>query len=268
VDGGVEVTFISDVSQCAYVATPVNTSSQAIQVFTAGGHQGPNGVYVEVKNQGGGVLPGSFFHLVVICDASKVKFAVVGYGSDLVRATPGTKLTPVGPGQYNVTFSAAVNECAYLATVGDPGNAVVFAPAGVYTGSGPNSKTVYVETKDPEGGLESAVPFHLVAICASTPNTHIAVVNASGLITRGTALTSAFEGATGEYAVVTRANITPTCATVATRGSVDKTAPSMPATVELTSGPAANSIGIQVRDPLFFGGNLINQAFHSATVCN
>ncbi len=43
--------------------------------------------------------------------------------------------------------------------------------------------------------------------------------------------------------------------------------PSTPATVEIVPGPASNTIGIQVRDLLFFGGNLDNQSFHAAAVC-
>jgi hypothetical protein len=43
--------------------------------------------------------------------------------------------------------------------------------------------------------------------------------------------------------------------------------PFAPATVELVAGPAANTIGIEVRDLLFFGGARANAAFHAATVC-
>jgi hypothetical protein len=81
------------------------------------------------------------------------------------------------------------------------------------------------------------------------------------------ALTSSFKAATGEYRLVTNVNINPDCATVATRGSVDKAVPFAPATVEIVPGPAPNTIGVQVRDLLFFGGNLANAAFHAATVC-
>jgi hypothetical protein len=71
----------------------------------------------------------------------------------------------------------------------------------------------------------------------------------------------------GRYAVVASAFVNPSCATVATRGSVDTAVPFSPATVEIVSGPAANTTGIQVRSLLFFGGALANQAFHAATVC-
>jgi hypothetical protein len=264
--GQYEVTFPSNVSGCAYVATTMNAYSQALQVFTAGGHLSPNGVYVETKNQGGGLTDGPF-SLVVDCGTPGMLFAVVGYTDNLVRSTAGTTLTPLGSGRFDVTFPTSVKTCAYIATVGDPGSGLVFNPSGVYTGSGGNANTVYIETKNGGGGLQSGVPFHLAVICTKAKKTHVAVVDASGLASRGSALTSSYRWTTGEYDVVTNVNINPTCATVATRGSVDKSVPFDPATVEIVQGPAANTIGIEVRSLLFFGGTLANEAFHAATVC-
>ena len=66
--------------------------------------------------------------------------------------------------------------------------------------------------------------------------------------------------------MATNTNIA-SCATVVTRGSVSTAVPFAPATVETVKGPAANTIGIQVRDLLFFGGALNNAAFHVASVC-
>ena len=48
--GRYEVTFTSDLSDCAYVSRTQNAFSQVLQSFTAGGHQSSSGVYVEVKN--------------------------------------------------------------------------------------------------------------------------------------------------------------------------------------------------------------------------
>ena len=257
------------------MATTVNAYSQALQAYTAGGHLGVNGVYVETKNQGGGLTDGPF-NLVVVCESPDTKFAVIGYGSELVRASDGTKLSDLGDGRFYVTFSQPVAACAFLATVGDPGSALVYNPSGVYTGSiktvrgvigNTAANTVYVETKNPGGGLQPGVPFHLAVICPTTPNAHVAVVNSSGLIQRGSALTSSFSAATGHFAVAASVNINPDCATVATRGSVDAGVPYAPATVELAPGPAANTIGIDVRGLLFFGGKLANESFHTATVC-
>lgn len=264
--GRYEVTFTSNVSACAYVATTVNVFSQALTVFTAGGHNNPtNGVYVETKNQGGGLTDGPF-NLVVACGSTGMRYAVVGYNANLVRATPSTTLSHLGPGRYNVTFPSLPQPCAYLATVGDPAHELVFNPSGVYTGSGPNSHTVYIETKNTGGGLQDGVPFHLAVVCSSNANTNIAVVNTSGIPSRGSSLTSSFNASTGEYKVVTRRNIS-NCATIATRGSVNTAVPFEPATVELVPGPATNTIGIEMRNLLFFGGTFLSRAFHTAMVC-
>ena len=263
--GQYEVTFSTNVQSCAYVATTINAASQALQVFTAGGHLSTDGVYVETKNQGGGLTDGPF-NLAVDCGAPGWSYAVVGYTANLVRATAGTALTHLGTGRYDLAFPSNVSKCAYLATVGDPGNNLVFNPNGVYTGSGPGSHTVYIETKNTGGGLSDGIPFHLAVICPTAANTQIAVVNANGFPARGSALTSSFSSSTGNYPVATRQDLT-NCATVATRGSVNTAVPFDPATVEITPGPAPNTTGIQVRTLLGFGGNLASESFHAAMIC-
>ena len=263
--GQYEVTFSASVQNCAYVATTSNAYSQALQIFTAGGHLSANGVYVETKNQGGGLTDGPF-NLVVDCGQPGWSYAVVGYTANLVRATAGTTLTSLGTGRYDVTFPQSVRKCAYLATVGDPGNQLVFNPNNVYTGSARNADTVYIETKNQGGGLSSGIPFHLAVICPTAANTRIGVVNDTGIIARGSALTSSFSSGTGLYTLATNQAVT-SCATVATRGSVNTAVPFDPATVETVPGPASNTIGFQVRSLLNFGGSLQNESFHSAIVC-
>lgn len=263
--GQYEVTFTSNVANCAYVATTINAFSQALQVFTAGGHLSADGVYVETKNQGGGLTDGPF-NLAVDCGAPGQDYAVVGYTANLVRATPSTILTHLGTGRYDLTFPASISKCAYLASVGDPGNSLVASPAGVYTGSGPSSHIVYIETKNPGGGLADAIPFHLAVICPNAANTKIAVVNANGIPARGSTLTSSFTSSTGNYTLATSQDLS-ACAAIATRGSASTSVPLDPATVEITPGPAANTTGIQVRGLLFFGGNLAAESFHAATIC-
>jgi hypothetical protein len=263
--GQYEVTFSANVNNCGYVATTINAFSQALQSFTAGGHLSANGVYVETKNQGGGLTDGPF-NLAVDCGQPGWSFAVVGYTANLVRATPGTSLTSLGTGRYNVTFASTVSNCAYLASVGDPGNALVVNPSGASTGSGPNARTVSIETKNPGGGLTAGIPFHLAVACPTAANTKTAVVKANGLPSRGSALTSSFSPSTGQYTLATSKPL-PACATIATRGSVNASVPFDPATVEITPGPAANTTGIQVRQLLFFGGNPANESFHAAMVC-
>jgi hypothetical protein len=152
--GQYEVTFVNPVTNCAYVATTINAYSQALRVFTAGGHLSNQGVYVETRNQAEGLTDGPF-SLVVVCGSVGTQYAVVGYSANLVRSSPGTTLTPLGFGRYNVNLPAPVGACAYIATVGDPGNGLVSNPSGVYTGSGEGAGTVYIETKNPGGGLKT-----------------------------------------------------------------------------------------------------------------
>jgi hypothetical protein len=263
--GQYEVTFTSDVSQCAYIATTQNAYSQALGIFTAGGHLSANGVFVETKNQGGGLTDGPF-HLAVTCGDTGIPFAVIGYSANLVRATPGTTMTFLGAGRYRVTFPSSVAGCAYVATVADPGNALVFSPQAVYTASGPNASTVYVETKNPGGGLQDGTPFHLAVVCPSAPLSRFAVVRVNGTLARGSVGTTSTRNQLGRYAVSANRSLN-TCATVVTRGSVGTGVPFNPATVETLPGATANKMRIQVRELLFFGGNFTDQAFHTASLC-
>ena len=263
--GQYEVTFSADVQQCAYVATTINAYSQALQVFTAGGHLGADGVYVETKNQGGGLTDGPF-NLVVDCGLPGWSYAVVGYDANLVRSTPGVTLTSLSAGRYDVTFPADISRCAYLATVGDPGRGLVFNPGGVYTGSGSNPSTVYVETKNQGGGLSGGIPFHLAVICPTAASAKVAVVAANGRISRGSRHTRSFSRAPGQYTLITNRPLS-ACAAVATRGSTGTAVPFDPATVEILPGTAPNTVSIQVRQLLFFGGNPASESFHAALVC-
>jgi hypothetical protein len=267
--GQYEVTFVRNVSSCAFLATTANAYTQALQAYTAGGHLGNRGVYVETKNQGGGLTDGPF-HLAVVCGGPGTSYAVVGYAADLVRSSRGTTLTPLGSGRYEVKFPHRFGEgfdsCAYIATVGDPESALVYSPSGVYTGSGPDARTIYIETKNPGGGLQDGVPFHVARVCGWTPNARVAVVKADGVADRSSLYTASFTGSTGNYVVATNRDLSE-CATIATRGSVDTAVPFSPATVEIVPGPAPNTVGLQVRDLLFFGGNLFKEAFHTATFC-
>jgi hypothetical protein len=263
--GRYEVTFTSDVSNCSYVSTTQNAFSQAIQSYTAGGHLSSDGVYVEVKNQGGGLLDGPF-DLAVACQMTGWDFAVVGYTANLVRSSAGATLNHLGVGRYDVNFTASVAGCAYLATVGDPANALVFNPSGVYTGSGATADSVYIETKNPGGGLSNGIPFHLAVVCPNAVSTKILVARDIGWAKRGSPLTSSFNSSTGNYVFVTNQSLG-ACTMIGTRGSVDKSVPFTPATVEITPGPVPNTSGIQVRQLLFFGGALANQAFDAAGIC-
>lgn len=161
-----EVVFNHNVHLCAYTATLGDTGNGAPPttgwVFPAGGHSSANDVYVETKNLGGGLTPFPF-HLNVNCNG---EFAVVGYTGNLVRHNPTViNFINYGVGRYEVIFNHNVMGCAYTATVADPSNGLVYSPGLVFTAGGHTSKNgVYIETKNPGGGL-SYYPFHLTVSC-------------------------------------------------------------------------------------------------------
>jgi hypothetical protein len=92
-------------------------------------------------------------------------WAVVNAGGALVRGSNGASVAKLGTGRFEVTFAKNVANCAYTATIGDTGNALQYYPGEVFTAGGhASAKGVYVETKNPGGGL-SDYPFHLSASC-------------------------------------------------------------------------------------------------------
>ncbi|MFN8570866.1 MAG: hypothetical protein U0132_02345 [Gemmatimonadaceae bacterium] len=263
--GVYEVFFNRNVSSCAYVATTVNgTASQTAQVFTASGHSSPNAVYVETKNQGGGLSPQAF-HLVVSCGIA-MPFAVVDYNGNLTRASGPVSISG-GNGIYRINFGFSVAPCAYIATVADPGNGLVFSPAGVYTASGSVLGEVYVETKNPGGGLQAGVPFHLMLICTGTSRTGYAVVKSTGTFQRGSPPGGSItHPSTGHYTINAPFQIS-ACAKVLTRGSFNTAVPFTPTTVELGSSSTATSLPVEVRNLPLLGGAFVDESFHVAVVC-
>lgn len=120
--------------------------------------------------------------------------------------------------------------------------------------------------KNPGGGLAN-FPFHLAVVCPTAVNTKSLVMGSNGIPVRGGKLTSSFRAEPGFYGYATNSNIA-TCATIATRGSVDKAVPFNPATVEvLRTGYPVNALGIQTRNLLGAGGALADNAFHVVTFC-
>jgi len=162
-----EVAFNQDVSRCVYVASvgdggavPVNTPGL---VYTASGHNGPDDVYVETKNMGGGLT--DFGFLVTVSCGAPNPWIATDYQGNLVRGGDGATVSHLGAGRFEVSFSQNVSACSYTAAVADPGNQLVYSPGLVFTAGGHNgANDVYVETKNPSGGLGDW-PFHLAVIC-------------------------------------------------------------------------------------------------------
>ena len=136
---------------------------------------------------------------------------MVGYSAKLVRATPGTALTNLGTGRYDVKFPASVRS----ARTWPPSVTRATRWRSIRTTSTPDRPapdTVYIETKNQGGGLSSGIPFHLAVICPTAANVKTAVVSATGILARGSALTSSYSSATGQYTVATNQAVT-ACAT-------------------------------------------------------
>jgi len=196
--------------------------------------------------------------------ASPNLFATVAANGTLVNGNGVSSVThTIGTGQYEVTFASNVSSCAYVSTTRNAFSQAIQS----YTAGGHLSASgVYVEVKNQGGGLTDGIPFHLAVVCPNAKSAKPLVVMANGLAKRGAGLTSAFDLSTGNYVFVTNLSLA-ACTMIGTRGSVDKSVPFTPATVEITPGPVSNSSGIQVRNLLFFGGGLINQTFHAAAIC-
>ncbi|MEP7383151.1 MAG: hypothetical protein ABI910_15780 [Gemmatimonadota bacterium] len=263
--GRYEVSFNTNVRSCGFLATTTNAYSQALDVFTASGHLSAQGVYVETKNQGGGLTDGPF-NLVVTCGNDGIPFVAVGYSANYLRGSAGTSLSYLGAGRYTVNFPTAVNSCAFLATVADSGNTLVYSPSYVFTASGPTTKSIYIETKNPGGGLQDGVPFHVAAICPNVAKTRYAVVKVNGTLHRANPGTTSTMLATGKYQITHNQNLTG-CARIATRGSVGTGVPFNPARMEIVAAAGSGASGVWVRELAFFGANFTNQAFHLGVVC-
>ena len=116
---------------------------------------------METKNQGGGLTDGPF-NLLVACGPLNTRFAVVGYSANLVRSTSGTSLTALGAGRYQVRVHVGRGAAAPTWPPWPIRPADSSSTRRACTpGRAPTRKTVYIETKNPGGGLQDGVPFHL-----------------------------------------------------------------------------------------------------------
>jgi hypothetical protein len=92
------------------------------------------------------------------------RHAVISELGAVVRGRGATSASKTGAGQYQVVFDADVRNCAYFATLGDPGAGA--PPIGeIGTSSLPgNANGVFLVTRDSEGTNVDR-PFHLTVSC-------------------------------------------------------------------------------------------------------
>ncbi|MGH8901630.1 MAG: hypothetical protein ACRDYA_08075 [Egibacteraceae bacterium] len=91
-------------------------------------------------------------------------FAVVNADGSLARGERVRESRQVAQGQYEVTFRRAVDDCAYVATIGVAGTGN--PPAGeISVGSQPgNRRGVQVRTRNSAGNAANR-GFHLAVVC-------------------------------------------------------------------------------------------------------
>jgi hypothetical protein len=267
--GQYEVTFNQDVSGCAYLAT---TSSQYTgdasygSVFTAGGHASVNGVYVETKNPGGG-LQDFAFNLVVQCPTAvnTIRFSVFDGDGTLVRGTPGTAITGSN-GQYKSHYGRRMDTCVDIATIGAIDNTLVFSPGYVFANTGKPRSSVYIETKNPGGGL-SPYPVHTASYCSSTSGKLLgAVVDQDGTFVRGHAGVTSARTGLGTYRLTFPRSVSG-CAKVASIGAIDNTLVFNPGALDVYNGPTSSTVDVRVQNLLFFGGANLDRPFHLLVDC-
>jgi hypothetical protein len=92
--------------------------------------------------------------------------AVVKANGTLVRGFGAVSVSqPEGAGSYQVDFTADVTNCAYVVTLGDPGNNAPPAPGDVtVAGRNGDPEGLFIQTADIHGTLENRA-FHLDVGC-------------------------------------------------------------------------------------------------------
>jgi hypothetical protein len=168
------VTFAAPQGSCVWQAT-VGSPKGAPGPLPAGGasvsYAGGGSIRVQTFDAAGNPTPLPF-HLSSTCKLPTTFTAVSTAAGSFVRGRPGTTVSHLGAGLYQVTFTVKVDACAWVATIGDPSD-VPPRPATIATGGGflatggPDPYSVLVSTHNPLplGGAPSDRPFHLTVQC-------------------------------------------------------------------------------------------------------
>jgi len=165
--GTYQATFLSDLSACAYIATPGDVGAGAVAgpvvgtVATRAGN--PNALFLQTWNQQTGAVENDPLHVITFC-GNKELYAVVDSTGVLARGPRVTATAHPGIGQYKVKFDKDVSRCAYTATIGTPGTGSVPNPGVITVQRNANPNTVFVRTFS-RAGAAFDFPFHLAVDC-------------------------------------------------------------------------------------------------------
>jgi len=176
-------------------------------------------------------------------DGAVPKWALVGSTGSLVRGAGATDAARLGTGTYEVVFKSDVSNCAYVATVGDPGAGVVSQPAVATVASlSGNAEAIGVQTWDQSTGALADLPFHVVTYCGTALG--YAVVGSSGGLARGAHVTSTTHLGRGAFEVIFDKQVN-RCAFNATVGSIGARPVGTPAEITVATR-AGNNHGVFV----------------------
>lgn len=189
--GTYQATFLSDISRCAYIATPGDVGAGAVSgpvVATVATRSGnPNALFLQTWNQSTGALENDPLHVITYC-GNKELYAVVDANGVLARGSRVTGTAHPGVGQYKMTFNQDVSRCAYTATIGTISAGSVPNPGVITVQRNANPNVVFVRTYS-RTGPATDFPFHLAVDCGGTKL--FATIRVDGTKARGANVVSA-----------------------------------------------------------------------------
>jgi hypothetical protein len=268
--GSYKVTFGSNMSGCAYVATAADPAAgplaAPVSVTVASLAGNANAVYVETRDQTTGELSSQPFHLVTHCP-KRDTFAVVDATGRLARGVKVRSTARSGPGEYVVTFARDVDRCALNATIGTTGIGAVANP-GVLTVAprAGDERGAVVRIVDRLGGPVDQ-PFHLAVTCES--KSLFAVVDGTGRLARGSHVRSTDKPSPtlddGRYEVVFDRPVSG-CAYSATVGATMSGRPVLATALASAAGSAFDPRGVSLvlRQT---DGSTVDGPYHLAVYC-
>lgn len=259
--GRTQVTFTRDVADCVYAATVAASGGQPVPerglAFVASGDTAAS-VVVETRDLDETLQQPYPFHLQVRCDVGDTAVVV---GDRAVRGTNDPEVRRLDGGSREVRFLRGVRDCAYVATIGDPGGGRAGTGL-VSVGSGQRASAVVVDVKDVVG-TRLDLPFHLMSRCSGL----FAVVGTDGRADRKDSVEEVSRGEPGTWDVRFNQDVS-RCSYVAAVGSVDDSPVDVGGVVFAASGPQPDTVTVQTRKLDAIGaGVLTDFPFHLQVVC-
>lgn len=268
--GTYQVTFGSNKTGCAYIATSGDTGAGAVSgpiIPTVASRAGnPNALFIQTFDQTTGALADEPFHVVTRCKV-RDRWAVVAADGTLARS--GTKVLStahLGTGSYEVIFTRSVARCAFTGTIGTTGAGSIPSPGQLtVAGRAGNKAGVFVRIVDRSGNsLDSS--FHLFVNCGISAL--YGVLEANGALARSQNVVSVakLSGPNGgTYEVIFNRTVSG-CAYTASVGTTTNGGSISTPVAITTATRAGNSNGVFI----FIhqtNGSTIDEPFHLVVSC-